>query len=133
MDSLWSFKCFWEQIKGPMFDMFEKLHKVELNLSAMNYGLIPLIPKLKEANNIKQYKPIWLLGVDYKWFTKVLAMRLTDVADSIICKTQTFFLLGRNILEGVVILHGTLHQMTRKKRTGIIMKLDFEKAYDKVA
>jgi hypothetical protein len=127
------YMCFWEQIKGPMFDMFVKLHKGELNLSRMNYGLISLIPKLKEANNIKQYRPICLLGVDYKWFTKVLTMRLTEVADFIVCKTQRFFLLGRNILDGVVILHGTLQHMTRKKRKGIIMKLEFEKAYDKVA
>jgi hypothetical protein len=32
-----------------------------------------------------------------------------------------------------VILHETLHEMRRKKRKGIIMKLDFEKAYDNVA
>jgi hypothetical protein len=40
---------------------------------------------------------------------------------------------GGNILEGVVVLHETLHEMIRKKRKGIIMKLDFEKAYDKVS
>jgi hypothetical protein len=92
-----------------------------------------LIPKLKEANNIKQYRPIYLLGVYYKWFTKVLTMRLTAVSESIISKTQTAFLPGRNILEGVVILHETLHKMRRKKKKGIVMKLDFEKAYDKVS
>jgi hypothetical protein len=112
--------------------MFEKLYNGELNLSGMNYGLISLIPKLKEANNIKQYRHVCLLGVDYKVFTKVLTMRLTAMPDSIISKTQTAFLPGRNILEGVVILHETLHEMRRKKRKGIIMKLDFEKTYDKV-
>jgi hypothetical protein len=77
--------------------------------------------------------PICLLGVDYKWFIKVLTMRLTAVADSIISKTQTSILLGRNILEGVVVLHETLYEMRRKKSKGIIMKLDFEKSYDKVS
>jgi hypothetical protein len=85
----------------------------------MNYGLISLIPKLKEANNIKQYISICLMGVDYKWFTKVMTMRLTVVADSIISNTQTTFLSGRNILEGVVILHETLHEMRRKKGRGL--------------
>jgi hypothetical protein len=55
------------------------------------------------------------------------------VANSIISKTQTTFLPGRNNLEGVVILHETLHEMRRKKRKGIIMKLGFEKANDKVS
>jgi hypothetical protein len=70
--------------------------------------------------------------VDYKWFTKVLASRLSKVAESTISKTQTTFILGRNILEGVIILHEMMHDMRKKKRKGIIMKLDFEKIYDKV-
>jgi hypothetical protein len=71
--------------------------------------------------------------VDYKWFTKVLASRLTKVAESTISKTLTAFILERNILEGVVILHETMHEIRKKKKKkGIIMKLDFEKAYDKV-
>jgi hypothetical protein len=127
------YKCFWEQVKSPVLEMFGKLYNGDLDLSRINYGLISLIPKLKEANNIKQCKPICLLGVDYKWFTKVLTMRLTVVSDNIINKIHTTFLPGRNILEGVVVLHETLHEMRRKKGKGIIMKLDFEKAYDKVS
>ena len=39
---------------------------------------------------------------------------------------------GRNILDEVVILHETVHEMHRKKLNGVILKIDFEKAYDKV-
>jgi hypothetical protein len=120
------YKSFWDQIKESVLEMFDRFYKGELNLSKLNYGLISMIPKLKEASNIKQYRPICLLGVDYKWFTKVLARRLTKVVESIISKTQTAFLPERNILEGVVILHEILHKMRRKKRKEIIMKLDFE-------
>ncbi|KAL5667512.1 hypothetical protein ACJX0J_019733, partial [Zea mays] len=35
-------------------------------------------------------------------------------------------------MDGVVTLHETIHEMHRKKKNGIILKLDFEKAYDKV-
>jgi hypothetical protein len=107
---------FLDKIKSLVLEMFEKFHRGELNISKLNYGLISLIPKLKEANNIKQYRPICLLGVDYKWFTKVLIRRLTGVAESFISKTQITFLLGRNILEGAIILHETLHELKRKKR-----------------
>jgi hypothetical protein len=58
---------------------------------------------------------------------------MTAVAEFIISKTQIIFLLGRNILEGVTILHETLYEMRRKKMKGVIMKLHFEKAYDKVS
>jgi hypothetical protein len=56
------YKCFWDQIKGHVLEMFGKFHREELNISRLNYGLISLISKLKEANNIKQYRPICLLG-----------------------------------------------------------------------
>jgi hypothetical protein len=85
------YKCFWEQVRISVLEMFRKLYNGEFDLSRINYGLISPILKLKEANNIKQYKQICLLGVDYKWFTKVLTMRLTVVADSIISKTQQLF------------------------------------------
>lgn len=35
-------------------------------------------------------------------------------------------------MEGVAILHETIHEMHRKKLDVVILKLDFEKAYDKV-
>jgi hypothetical protein len=59
-------------------------------------------------------------------------MRLTPLADKLISKNQTTFIPGRYILEGVIILHETLHELRVKKMQGVILKLDFEKAYDKV-
>jgi hypothetical protein len=38
----------------------------------------------------------------------------------------------RNITSGIVCLHEILHETKRKKEIGVILKLDFEKAYDKV-
>jgi hypothetical protein len=35
-------------------------------------------------------------------------------------------------MEGVVILHETIHELHRKKESGGILKIDFDKAYDKV-
>jgi hypothetical protein len=42
------------------------------------------------------------------------------------------FIPGRNIMEGVVVLHEMIHELHRKKQNGVIFKIDFEKAYDKV-
>ena len=70
--------------------------------------------------------------MSYKNFTKVATNRLSSIADKVVSPTQSAFLKGRNILEGVVILHETVHELHQKKQNGIILKLDFEKAYDKV-
>ena len=57
---------------------------------------------------------------------------LTKIAHRVIRPSQTTFLPGRNIMEGAVILHETLHELHKKKQNGMVFKIDFEKAYDKV-
>ena len=112
--------------------MFHDLYAGDLLLFSLNFGVITLIPKVQEANVIQQYRPICLLNTSFKIFTKVATNRLNSMADHVISLTQTMFMRGRNILEGVVILHETVHELHRKKQSGVVLKIDFEKAYDKV-
>lgn len=99
------FKKFWELLKGDIFYMFQDFWNGSLDIRRLNYGVVTLVPKTKEANTINQYRPICLLNVDYKIFTKVLTNRMVPVAKRVISKNQTGFIKGRNILEGVVVLH----------------------------
>lgn len=127
------YQVFWSLIKDDLMAMmFRDFHNDDLNLFSINFGIITLIPKLKEVKKIQQYRPICMLNVSFKIFTKVIANRLSMVASKVIGASQTAFIPGRYILEGVVILHETLHELKRKKKKGIILKIDFEKAYDKV-
>jgi hypothetical protein len=61
-----------------------------------------------------------------KWLKSIINL----VADHIVSPDQTAFMRGRNILEEVVILHESIHELHRKN--GVNFKIDFEKAYDKV-
>jgi hypothetical protein len=62
----------------------------------------------------------------------VATNRISQVAQKVISPSQTAFMPGRNIMEGVIVLHETIHEMHRKKQNGLILKIDFEKAYDKI-
>jgi hypothetical protein len=75
----------------------------KLDLKRLNYGVITLVPKLKETNTIKQYRPICLLNVDFKIFPKMLSDRITSMVDKLISESRTTFIKERNILEGVVV------------------------------
>jgi predicted secreted Zn-dependent protease len=126
------YQIFWSLIKNDLMALFKDFHNGSLPLFNLNFGIITLLPKEQEVKKIQQYRPICMLNVSFKIFTKVLANRLTSIASKLIKPSQTAFLPGRYILEGVVILHETIHELHRKKEKGIILKLDFEKAYDKV-
>src|SRR5664279_1967927 len=112
--------------------MFSAFHKGELPLFQLNFGTIILLPKKENAVQIQQYRPICLLNVSFKIFTKVATNRISSIADKVVRPTQTAFMPGRHILEGVVVLHETIHELHRKKLDGVLFKIDFEKAYDKV-
>jgi hypothetical protein len=126
------YQVFWSLIKNDLMAMFRDFHHGDLPLFSLNFGIITLLPKGQEAKKIQQYRPICMLNVSFKIFTKVLANRLSSIANKVIKPSQTAFLPGRYILEGVVILHETIHELHRKRQKGLILKLDFEKAYDKV-
>lgn len=46
------FKNFWHIIKRDILKMFKDFYEGKLDVHRLNYGVIRLIPKVKEANNI---------------------------------------------------------------------------------
>jgi hypothetical protein len=113
-------------------NLFSRFQRGELPLFQLNFGTIILLPKKENAVQIQQYKPIFPLNMSFNFFTKVGTNRVTSVAQKVIRPTQTTFMPGRHILEGVLILHETIHELHRKKMDGVLLKINFEKAYDKV-
>ena len=97
------YQVFWSLIKDDLMAIFRDFHTGDLALYSLNFGVVTLLPKLQEAKMIQQYRPICMLNISFKIFTKVLANRITTVENRIIRPTQTAFLPGRNIMEGVVI------------------------------
>jgi len=126
------YQVFWNLIKDDLMALFDDFYQGTLPLSRLNFGNIILLPKKENARVVQQYRPICLLNVSFKIFTKVATIRLSSIAQKLIGPTQMAFLPGRNIMEGAVILHETLHELHTKKIDGVIFKIDFEKAYDKV-
>jgi hypothetical protein len=104
----------------------------KLDIDKLNYGVITLLPKVSDANEVKQYRPICLLNVSFKIFTRLLTKRLSLLAKKLISPKQTTFIKGRYIVDGAVMLHEIVHELHRKKMQGVILKIDFEKAYDNV-
>ena len=66
-----------------------------------------------------------------KFFTKVATNRLNKVAKIVVSPTQTAFMPGRNIMEGVVILHETIHELHTKNKMGSFSKLTLKRPITK--
>jgi len=104
----------------------------ELDIARLNYVMLTLIPKENNATDMKKFRPIALINCSFKIFSKALNNRLTRIIDRLISPNQTAFIKGRFTLESVVAAHEINYELARKKEPGIILKLDYEKVYDRV-
>jgi hypothetical protein len=110
------YQVFWEVIKKDFMALFHEFHRGSLPLYSLNFGMIILLPKCEEAIRIQQYRLICLLNMSFKVFTQVITNRLTLVTQKVIHPTQMAFIPGRYIMEGVVILHETIHELHRRNK-----------------
>jgi hypothetical protein len=114
-------KC-WATIKTELMGMVNEFFMGNLDIARLNYGVITLIPKVQDANTVKQCRPIRLLNVSFKIFTKLLSYRLANHTYKLISNNQTTFIRGRHIIDGAVILHEAMHELKSKKLKGRFLR-----------
>jgi len=125
-------KDFWYLVKHEVRTMFDQFYANEkLPKSFLSY-FVTLIPKVKAPLSLKKFRPISLLGCLYKILSKVLAAILAKVMHSIISVSQLAFLKGRHLVDGVLVVNEVVDLAKKSKRECLILKVDFEKAYDSV-
>ena len=83
-----------------------------------------------DRKNLKNWRPISLLYVDYKIVSKVLSSRLSKVLNTTVDSDQSCSVPGRTISSNLHILRDVLDYIDRTKETGILVSLDQEKAFD---
>jgi len=70
------------------------------------------------------------VGAIYKVISKVLAARLKKVIPSIIDESQLAFIKDRGLVDSVLLANEVVEDLRRKGKSGLCLKVDFEKAYD---
>jgi len=109
------YKEFWHLVKYEVQIMFDQFHANErLPQNYLSY-FVTLMPKIKSPLSLKDSQPISLLGSHYKLLSKVLALRLSKVMNSIISMSQSAFLKGRHFVDGVLVVNEVVDLAKRSK------------------
>ena len=95
-------------------------------------GIISLSFKKGDRLDMRNWRPISLLNVDYKLAARAIGARLLKVIHLVVASDQTCGIPGRYIGENVAFLRDVVSYATRFDSPVAILSLDQEKAFDRV-
>ncbi|KAL4303697.1 hypothetical protein GQ457_10G019000 [Hibiscus cannabinus] len=94
----------------------------------VNSTFLVLIPKKDSHVGLWDLWPISLVNSVYKIISKVLAGRLEKVLNGLISEEQSAFVVGRQIVDGVLLFNEVIHSPRQPSQSSFVLKLDFAKA-----
>jgi len=128
------YKFFWIDIKDLLFDSYNYSFENKKLSQDQRRAIISLIPKPnKDIRRLKNWRPLSLLNTDYKILAKTLATRLQKVIGKLVKLDQTGCISGRYIGENIRTILDILEYTTSENISGLMVMIDFEKAFDSVS
>lgn len=97
---------------------------------AITASFITLIPKCLNPQKFADYIQICLIVCLQKVLSKHLVARLKKILYKVISCSQMAFVPGRKLLDEVFVLNKIIELEKKEKNECIILKVDFEQAYD---
>jgi exonuclease III len=95
-------------------------------------GYIALMYKKGDPYELKNYRPLSLINVQYKLLTKIIHERLIEPFQACIGPHQSGFMPGRSIFDNIKEVQCMIDVAKQRKEPLFIAFLDQEKAYDRV-
>nr|GEU71512.1 RNA-directed DNA polymerase, eukaryota, reverse transcriptase zinc-binding domain protein [Tanacetum cinerariifolium] len=125
-------KKFWPIVGGDVTNAVKEFFNSSSFPKGCNSSFIALVPKVMDAKHLNDFRPISLIGCQYKIIGKILANRLSLMIGDIVSQEQSAFIKGRQIMDGSLNLNEVISWCKARKDQILLFKVDFQKAYDSV-
>ncbi|GBG61855.1 hypothetical protein CBR_g23808 [Chara braunii] len=126
------YRTCWGALGPPPVEVFNEVLSGGRLGELMTHGVISLMFKKGDKANVRNYKPISVLNVDYKILAKTLAIRLGKILPRLVECDQGAFVQGRSIFYNILTAIEALEVVNAENNNVAILLLDLEKAYDRV-
>lgn len=125
----------WATISSDVIATIEEFFSSGSIGNCINDTLVALIPKVQHPESISQLRPISCCNFIYKIISKIIVKRIKPLLTNLISPQQSAFVGGRLIQDNLVVAQEAFHFLkknSRAKSNGFAIKLDMNKAYDRV-
>ena len=128
------YKFFWIDLKLFISKAINYSYEYGMLSITQRLGIITLIPKGdKDKMLLKNWRPLTLLNTLYKLVSGCIAERMKPHLDTIVHGDKKGFVSGRYIGEAIRTTYDIIQWAKTNNKTGIILLIDFEKAYDSLS
>lgn len=126
------YKAFWSLIGQDLYAVFLESSESKVLPLSCRRAVVTLLPKKGDLGLLKNWRPVSLLGTDYKILSKTLTNRLKRCIATIIHEDQSYCVPKRSIFDNLFLVRDMLHLTELQKLDLGLVCLDQEKAFDKV-
>ena len=124
----------WTIVRQDLMDVFQQLFEMRgRGFGKLNQALMTLLPKRADAQQLRDYRPICLIHIVAKIFTKVLSLRLAPRLDSLVSRNQNAFITGRSLHDNFILVRQSLKLLHQLGAPRIMLKLDLTRAFDSIS
>lgn len=123
---------FWEQLSLPLFLVYKESWDKRVLPLSMNKGVISLFWKKGFKKDLRNWRPLTLLGVDIKILAKALFFRLQSVIPKLIGVEQTCGILGCKMTDSLAVIRDSYLYSQEWNNPLCVLGIDLEKAFDNV-
>ena len=95
-------------------------------------AIVTLLFKKGDHRDLKNWRPVSLLNVDYKILSKILANRMKNIMNKLTPSSQKCGVKGRFISDILITIDSIIKNYENENKGAIIMTLDQEKAFDRI-
>ena len=115
------YKMYSDMISQELLEVYKEFHTDGAIHDSFKEGEIAILYKKKDSRDLRNYRPITLLNVDYKILTKILAKRLARHINEFASQHQNGFVPKRNIFDNIHLTQLTQAYIDELDEEGLII------------
>lgn len=128
---------YYKNVKGEISNYFRKAFnivglgsKFPVDTLRTHITLVPI--EGKDLSACKNFRPILLLNVDLKIFTKILARRVGKLLLELIHQDQVGFVQTQKVTDNIIRTINIMHMARERKISLALLGIDAEKAFNRL-